>query len=69
MRKKSSNHPRGTLSFFTDIHQGVGWLGVGERYYMYLQRIFRTADPCPGTDFSQSWRGKKIGGKLKCGLR
>ena len=44
------------LNFVTDIHQGVGWLEVGERYYFSFQKNFRTADPCPGTNFSQLWR-------------
>jgi len=62
--------PQGvSLNFFTDIHQGVGWLGVSERYYFSLQENFRTADPCPGTDFSQLWRGGGIGGKLKGDVR
>jgi len=45
-----------SLNFCTDIHQGVGWLVVGKRYYFSLHKNFRTADPFPGTNFSQLWR-------------
>jgi len=56
------------LNVFTDIHQGVGWLGVGERYHFSLQKIIRTTDPCPGTNFSQH-EGIFFGGKLKGNVR
>jgi len=57
--------------FFTEIHQGIGWLGVGEKYYFSYHGswrkvlYFRIADPCPGTNFSQLWQEKKFGEKLK----
>jgi len=40
-------------------------LGVGERYYFSLQENSRTADPFPGTNFSQLWRELFFGEKLK----
>ena len=53
---ESLSQPKAIVNFFTDIHQGVGWLGVGERYYFSLHEIFRTAHPFLGTNVSQIWR-------------
>jgi len=60
------------LNFFTDIHGGIDWLGDGERYYFSLQNFLCTADPFPGTNFSQLWRefvlaGNRKGCKEDCG--
>ena len=44
------------LNYITDMHPGVGWLGVDERYYFSLLIFFRTADPCPDKKFSQLCR-------------
>jgi len=62
------NDTRGIVEFFYGIHQGVGWLGVGERYYLSLQKKFRTVDPCPGTNSSQLGRdffGEKLKGDVR----
>jgi len=62
---------KGYLLIFlqTYIRGLVGWeLGVGERYYFFLQENFRTVDPFHGTNFSQLWR-KFFGGKFKWDVR
>jgi len=57
------------LIFCRDMHQGVGWLRVGERYYFFLHEIFCTADPFPGTNCSQFWRENLLGPKNKGDMR